>query len=653
MAFLKFNKSELVNLEYSLKREIIVANKTGAYCNTSIVTCNTRRYHGLLAVPIDKLGGGNFILLSSLDESLVVGGKQFNLGIHCYGDVYEPRGHKYIVDFDADPAPEIVYKVGEILFSKTILMAPDSDQVLIKYHLIEAPEKATLMLKPFLAFRSVHSLTSQNPEAVTDCKEINNGVSFRLYEDFPDLNMQLSAKTQFKSLPYWYNGVTYSDEMRRGFNCKEDLFVPGFFTVSMKPGDSIVFSASVSEDDPKVLKRKFTDALKRLGHINNYHDLLVRNADMLKCSRNGHKRINAGFSWLETGLLRETILSLPGLTLYANGDCDEFEEILDNLIADEQDRLFHRTTQVEAPLLLTDTIQQYIHYLEDEKGEKDAGKKVWKKYGSTLKGILESYLPGRRNEVAMHPNGLLWAQMDGVALSWMNTYVGGRPVTERAGYQVETNAMWYNAVCFAIDMEKKYGPKRKNEFVEKWTPIRDLIEENYQKTFWNYEAGYLADYVDNFGQNMDVRPNQLYAISLDYSPVEDMIKSDVVMTVNNELVTRRGIRTLSPRNVMYRGVYEGSQTDRDLAYYQGCAFPILLDPYVNICFKMMGSNFYKKAEYLTEGFYADINKHGVGAFSELYDGDPPHEAHGAIASACSTAALLRVDYLMNKNKKEE
>ena len=653
MAFLKFNKSELVNLEYSLKREIIVANKTGAYCNTSIVTCNTRRYHGLLAVPIDKLGGGNFILLSSLDESLVVGGKQFNLGIHCYGDVYEPRGHKYIVDFDADPAPEIVYKVGEILFSKTILMAPDSDQVLIKYHLIEAPEKATLMLKPFLAFRSVHSLTSQNPEAVTDCKEINNGVSFRLYEDFPDLNMQLSAKAQFKSLPYWYNGVTYSDEMRRGFNCKEDLFVPGFFTVSMKPGDSIVFSASVSEDDPKVLKRKFTDALKRLGHINNYHDLLVRNAEMLKCSRNGHKRINAGFSWLETGLLRETILSLPGLTLYANGDCDEFEEILDNLIADEQERLFHRTTQVEAPLLLTDTIQQYIHYLEDEKGEKDAGKKVWKKYGATLKGILESYLPGRRNEVAMHPNGLLWAQMDGVALSWMNTYVGGRPVTERAGYQVETNAMWYNAVCFAIDMEKKYGPKRKNEFVEKWTPIRDLIEENYQKTFWNYEAGYLADYVDNFGQNMDVRPNQLYAISLDYSPVEDMIKSDVVMTVNNELVTRRGIRTLSPRNVMYRGVYEGSQTDRDLAYYQGCAFPILLDPYVNICFKMMGSNFYKKAEYLTEGFYADINKHGVGAFSELYDGDPPHEAHGAIASACSTAALLRVDYLMNKNKKKE
>ena len=184
----------------------------------------------------------------------------------------------------------------------------------------------------------------------------------------------------------------------------------------------------------------------------------------------------------------------------------------------------------------------------------------------------------------------------------------------------------------------------------KYEVQENLPEE--MKPFWDPEAGYLADYVDNSGRNMDVRPNQLYAVSLDYSPVDDEVKSAVVMTVNNELVTTRGIRTLSPRNNKYRGVYEGSQIDRDLAYHQGCAFPSLLGPYMNICFKMMGPNFYKKAEYLTEGFYADINKHGVGAFSELYDGDPPHEAHGAISSACSTAALLRVYYLMNKNRKE-
>ena len=643
MAFLKFNKSELVNLEYSLKREILSASKTGAYCNTSIVACNTRRYHGLLAVPVDNLGGGKYVLLSALDESLVMNGRQFNLGIHCYGDVYEPRGHKYIIDFDADPEPKITYKVGEILFTKTILMAPDSDQVLIRYDLLAAPSKTTLILKPFLAFRSVHSLTHQNPEADTQYRDVDGGVSFRLYDGFPELNLQLSAKAPFKYMPYWYNGITYSDELRRGFECKEDLFVPGTFVTELKPGDSIVFSASVNTENPKQLKRKFTDTVRKHSEIRGYHDLLVHDADLLKCTRNGHERINAGFSWLETGLLRETIESLPGLTLYAGDKGKEFEEILDNLVAEEQDRLLRRTTQVEAPLRLTDTIQQYIHYSGEEK-------RIWEKYGKLLKNIIDSYAPGKRNEITMHPNGLLWAQMDRVALSWMNAYVDGYPVTERAGYQVETNAFWYNALCFALDMEQKYGAK-KSAFAARWSHVRELVAQNFQPIFWNPEAGYLADYVDNGGQNMDVRPNQLFAVCLDYSPVDDEVKAAVISVINNELVTSRGIRTLSPRNPKYRGVYEGSQRDRDLAYHQGCAFPSLLGPYIDCCFKvMLGSSFYKKAEYLTEGFYADINKHGVGAFSELYDGDPPHEAHGAISSACSTAALLRVDYLMKKYK---
>lgn len=641
MAFLKFNKSELVNLEYSLKREIISANKTGAYCNTSIVTCNTRRYHGLLAVPVDAFGGGKYMLLSSVDESIVMGGKQFNLGIHCYGDVYEPRGHKYIVDFDADPVPEIVYKVGEILFTKTLLLVPDNDQILIKYTLVRAPMKATLRLKPFLAFRNVHSLTHSNPEANLSGREIPGGMAFKMYEGFPDLNLQVSGKSSFKYTPYWYDGITYSNEYRRGFDCREDLFVPGEFSAELKEGESIVFSASVTEVNWKSLKRRYEDIIRKTARISDYHDLLVRNADLLKCNRGGKERINAGFSWLETGLLRETVVSLPGLTLYANGSMAEFEKILDNLIADEQERLFRRTTQVESPLRLTDTIQQYIRFGADER-------KVWKKYGPTLKGIIESYAPGRRKEVTMHPNGLLWAQLDGAALSWMNTYVDGRPVNERPGYQVEVNAFWYNAICFAIDMEAKYGGPKGRDFVRQWSAVRDLVLANFQPVFLDRELGCLADYVGPEGRNTDVRPNQLFAVCLDYSPVEDEIKSDVITTINNELITKRGIRSLSPRNAKYRGVYEGSQTDRDLAYHNGCAFPALLAPYIDICFRMMGSTFWKKAEYLTEGFYEDVSKHGVGVFSELYDGDPPHEPHGAISSACSTAALLTVDYLMKK-----
>ncbi len=643
MAFLKFNKSELVNLSYSLKREIILASKTGAFCNTSIVTCNTRRYHGLLAVPVERFGGYRHMLLSSLDESIILRGKRFNLGIHCYGDVYEPRGHKYIVDFDADPVPAVTYKIGEIVFRKTLALTPDRNQLLIRYELVSAPAKVKLELKPFLSFRRVHDLTHQNAEARTGAKEIEGGVAFNLYEGFPDLNLQVSGASAFKGAPCWYNGITYSDEMRRGFDCREDLFVPGHFELELAPGESVVFSASADGPVAKAgLKRRFDSTVGKIGPITSFHDQLVRDADLLIRDGNGHKQIVAGYSWLLTGLLRETLYSLAGLTLYGKNDPKEFEEILDNLIADEQERLFQRTTQVEAPLYMTVTLQQYVAYTGAEKH-------AWNKYGETLKGILESYLPGRRKEVAMQPNGLLWAQVDGVALSWMNTYINGRPVTERPGYQVETNAMWYNAICFALDMEARYGAKD-SAFIREWTPIRDLVKKNFQPTFWNAEFGFLADYVDGYGQNLDLRPNQLWAVSLDYKPVTDEVVGEVMRVVRNELLTRRGVRTLSPRDSKYKGVYEGNQIERDLACNNGCAWIFLLAQYCYACFEMMGKNFVKRAEWLTEGFYEDLSKHGVGCFSELYDGDPPHEPHGAISSATATAALLNINWLIDKYK---
>lgn len=643
MAFLKFNKSELVNLSYSLKREIILANRSGAYCNTSIVDCNTRRYHGMLAVPLRGDLSERVMLLSSLDESIIHQGHQFNFGIHRYGDVIEPRGHKYIVDFNADSAPVITCKVGEIVFTKTFLLAPDSDQVLFRYTLESAPEKATLLLKPFLAFRDIHALTRKNDQADPTATEIPGGVSFKLYGGYPDLNIQLSSPSSYKSHPSWYEGVTYSDEYRRGFDCVEDLMVPGTISVELRPGESVVVSASVQEEDPKQLKRKFTSYEKKIGVLGSHHDILVRNAELLKPMRGGKEQICAGLSWLSSGLLRETLVSLPGLTLYADGDCSEFEKILDDLIEAEQERLFRRTTQVEAPLRLADVLQHYIRFVPSIE------KRVWKKYGETLKGVIESYSPGIRKEVTLHPNGLLWAQMENVALSWMNAYIDGRPVTERAGYQVDTNAWWYNALCFAIEMEKKYVGYD-SEFITRWAPVRDAAKANFQKTFWIADRGYLSDYVDNWGQKPEVRPNMLFAVYVPYSPVDDDVKASIMQTIAAELVTRRGIRTLSPRNHLYRGVYEGSQIDRDLAYHQGCTRTELMGPYLDVMFRMMGPSFVGKAEYLTEGFYYDISKHGVGAFSELYDGDPPHEPHGAISSACATASLLWCEYLINTNK---
>ena len=641
MAFLKFNKAELVNLSYSLKREIICANKTGAYCNTSIVTCNTRRYHGLLALTLDRFGGDRFLMLSSLDESIIVEGKRFNLGIHCYGEVYEPRGHKYVVDFEADPVTSITYKIGNIVIRKSLILCPEEDRLFIKYELLEGPSQVTVSLRPLLAFRNIHELTHANPDANPQGKPCVNGQSFRLYESYPDLYIQLSdAKEKFVDEAYWNYGVTYSDEYRRGFDCKEDLLSPGYFEVKLRKGRSFIVSVSTSEADPKTFAPTFKMLARQSGEISDAHQQLLHCADTLITHHNGIRKIQAGYSWLYAGLLRETLISLPGLTLCA-GKADEFEEILDNLIADNYQRLTSRTTQVEAPLYMAVVLQYYIDHGAD-------AKKVWKKYGKIQKEILESYLPGVRREGTMHPNGLLWAQMDGVALSWMNAYINGRAVTERAGYQVETNALWYNAICFALEMEKRRGGDK--AFVAKWTPIAQLVKDNYTKVFFNERLGYLADYVDENGQNMEVRPNQLCAIWVKHSPVEEELAPMVLRVIDRELITARGLRTLSPRDAKYRGVYEGSQLDRDLAYHQGSTRPFLLAPYIDTCFRVKGPAFWKRAQWLVEGFYEDLNKHGVGAFAELYDGDPPFEPHGAVSSAMSTSALLVVDELLKQYK---
>lgn len=644
MAYIKFNKSELVNLEYSLKREIIAGSDTGAYGNTTISMCNTRKYHALLAVPIHNFDGGRYVLLSSLDESILLNGKEFHLGIHAYGDIYNPRGHKYITDFEMDPNPQITYEVGGIVLRKSLLFSPNSDQMMIKYTFVDAPAGTAFTLNPFLAFRRTHTLTHMNSSADTSYKEVDNGIAYRLYEGFPYLNLQFSEKFDYRHSPQWYVGVTYSDEYRRGFDCREDLLVPGSFLFTVKKGTTIVVSASTEEVNAKGIKSRYTRVLSGAIPADSYENLLLNSARMMVWNTQGRRRINAGYSWLKTGLLRETVIALPGIALYGEGNRKLFEEILDNLIEDNRERLFSRTTQIEAPLLMTDTIQQYIAFGADPQ-------RVWGKYGDTLKGIIESYRPGRRQEASLHPNGLIWAQKDGVPLTWMNTYVNGRPVNERAGYQVEVNAMWYNALCFAIDMENRYtGPD--SDFAAMWAPVRDNARNSFMKVFWNEAQGHLADHVGVFGMDSDVRPNQLFAVSLDYSPLDEEHQAAVMNVIRKELLTTRGIRTLSPKDRKYRGVYEGNQQQRDEASYNGCARPFLLGNYVKASFRLYGPSFGYSADSLIQGFEDDINIHGVGTFSELYDGDPPHVPHGAISSSLTVAEIIRIKYLIDKYRED-
>ncbi len=642
MSYLNFNKTELVNLEYSLQREVLATNMSGSYANTTIVCCNTRKYHGLLVVPIREFGNVKHILLSTLDESLVVQGKAFNLGIHDYGQIYEPRGHKYIVDFSYDPYPSITYSVGGLVFKKSFVFVYSRNQLIIKYTLLNANSDAILQLKPFLAFRAVDALTHANTDAKVHYRIVDNGVSYKLYNGFPNLYLQISKDNEFVASPDWYHNVTYREEYRRGFDCQEDLFVPGYFEMPIRKGESIYFSASLDEEVSSKIAASFANQAKRMPLRNNYLNCLQAAAHQTLALTPEHSAICAGFSWLPTGALRESFIALPGVTLYCDGDVKTFVKILDDLINHNQDALLRSCEQVEAPLRLTEVLQHYSEFANESS--------IWKKYGDLLKGIISSFINGRE-EVHLHDNGLLWAKKDSVALTWMNSYVDGKPVNERAGCQVETNCFWYNALKYASSMEKSFGKDK--GFVAQCNEICSKIETNFLPVFWCEERQHLSDYVDENGKNIFTRPSQVYACSLKYSPIPEEYQAQILRVIKKELLTSRGIRTLSPKNPRYKGDYNGNQIMRDFSTHNGSTRPWLLGPYVEGRFKLYGAAFLRDAQQLVSGFEEDINVHGIGAVCEMYDGDPSHKPHGAINSALSAGEILRVFSMIEKYREAE
>ncbi len=637
MAYLKFNKAELVNLEYALRREMLATNQAGGYINTTIVCCNTRKYHGLLVVPIEEFQGDRHVLLSALDETVIQHGQSFNLGIHRYAGMYEPRGHKYIIDFAYEPIATITYRVGGVVLKKEIMLVHNEDQLLIRYTLVEAHSATILRLKPYLAYRNVHALTRANMAADTRSENIPGGISSKLYNGFPTLHMQLNKANEFVNAPDWYYGIEYMDEVRRGYNGHEDLFVPGYFECSIKKGESIIFSASVKEHQPASLKALFTKTLAVRAPRNSYVQCLKNAATQFTSRRGKVNELMAGFPFYGMKS-RDTLVALPGLTLGLNRDEKFCKAVLDALCTKlEQGRFVDVdknndtiSRPVDAPLWLFWTLQQYAAAVP--------GTDIWKTYGKKLKEILEAYACGAHDDVRMHDNGLVWADELGKPLSWMDAVVDGKPVTPRPGYQVETNALWYNAVCYALALAKA---GKDSKFVKQWTPVREKIEQNFYPVFWVVTRNYLADYVGPEGQNTFSRPNQLFACALPFSPLSEDAQRAVITAVEKDLLTAKGLRTLAPRNPLYVGRYEGDQAARYKAQHQGTVYPWLLPFYIEANLRLLGPQFVAKAKELADGFEEDITIHGLCTIAELYHGDPPHSPHGCIAQAWSVAGILR------------
>ena len=626
MAYLTFNKAELVNLEYSLQREIFATNRAGGYCSTTIVCCNTRKYHGLLVAPIDELGGENHVFLSSIDETVIQHDKAFNLGIHRYGAIYEPRGHKYIVDFEINKNTVVTYRVGGVLLRKEIMLAHNKDQVMVRYTLLEAHSPTILRLKPFLAFRNAHRLTKANMEANTKYIAVENGICSRLYDRLPPLYMQLDVKNEFVSNPDWYYGITYQEEARRGFDCEEDLFVPGFFEVGMKKGASIVFSASLEKERPSSLKKFFDTVWGLRPPRDSYANCLELAAQQFIVHRNDEVHVMAGYPWNGYFAL-DTFVALPGLTLSTQEGIATCKAVLDTMMKKNPGKI----ESADASLWFFWTLQKYLEATHDPAA-------LWREFGHSMKEILEGYEQGSNPYILLHENGLIWAEAPQKALTWMNAEIDGVPVTPRPGYQVDVNALWYNAVMFSLEMARLAGD---HDFVTHWEMVPERTKDNFLRAFWVESRKHLADFVGPQGQNIFTRPNQLFACSLPYSPISDEVKAMVLKAIESELLTPKGLRTLAPKNPLYIGLYEGDQQSRDKAYHQGTIRPWLIGHYIEACFRLRGPRFADQAMELLKGFEEDIAVHGVGSIAEVYDGDPPHYPHGCPSSAASVAEVLR------------
>lgn len=638
MSYLKFDKNLLINLEQSLPKEMLRTNRMGAYHCTTLPGCNTRKQHGLLVIPIEGMGDKPHVLLSSLDETVIQHGAPFNLGLHRYrGGVYSPNGHKYIREFDCEGVPRMTYRVGGVILTKEKIFISNENRILIRYTLVEAHSATVLRFRPFLAFRDANSLCVANSAINRDIEAVPNGVATCLYEGFPKLYMQFSHKAQWVDEPNWYKDIEYVKDLERGVPYCEDLWVPGYFEVPIKKGESIIFSAGVSEASPRSLKKMYETEIASRTPRTSFFNCLKNSAKQFYVRKDGDMFLISGFPW-GIVLARNTFMALPGLTLAIDHRAD-FEAIMGTALkallrfaeTGELNERIHGIEHPDIPLWALWAIQQYT---------KSAGKDTARRmYMQPVAELIDYVLAGG------HPNlyvdsesGLLSTDGHNKAVSWMNSMLGGVPVVRRTGRLVEFNALWYNALMFAAELAEPVEELAGRR--EAWLAEAEKMKKPFVDTFMS-EGGYLYDYVDGTFAEPSVRPNMAIAIGLDYSPLDRRQRKTVLDVVTRELLTPKGLRTLSPKSYGYRPCYVGSPDEREFAMHHGPARPWLIGFYADAYLRVFGMSGVAYIDRMLIGFEDEMTQGCIGSLSQLYDGNPPYTGRGAVSHATNVAEVLR------------
>ncbi|MCI6563866.1 MAG: amylo-alpha-1,6-glucosidase [Bacteroidales bacterium] len=639
MSYLKFDKNLLINLEQSLRLEALRTNQSGAYHCTTIVGANTRKQHGLLVIPVPEIDDNSHVLLSSLDETVIQHGAPFNLGLHRYsGGVYSPNGHKYIREYDCERVPTHTFRVGGVILKREKIFITNENRILIRYTLVDAHSKTTLQFRPFLAFRNANDLCVENQVASRDYKEVSNGISTCMYDGYPELFMQVNHKPKFVFDPHWYKGIEYIKDLERGIPYTEDLYVPGYFEVDMKKGDTIIFSAGVSEVNTRQLTKMYEDEIKTRTPRTSFYNCLKNSAKQFYMTNADGHYLFAGYPWFKVRA-RDEFIALPGCTL-SNHHRPDFEAIMDTakeaftrwMETGEPDKHLQGIDLPDVPLWAAWAIQRYSHDTDVPTARE--------RYGELVAQLIDFIIDGKHPNLQVDDNGLVRTDGTRQPMSWMDSArPDGTPLIPRTGYLVEFNALWYNALMFLLQMYA--DDKQMQSRVERWQKISDAYAESFAPTFLN-DYGYLYDYVNGSYTDLSVRPNMVIAVGVDHTPLDRRQRKRILDFITRELLTPKGLRTLSPNSYGYNPWYVGNPEQREKAYYSGSARPWLMGFYCHAYVKVFGIGGLSFVNRMMIGFEDEMSQGAIGTLSELYDGNPPFIGRGAVSFAANVGEILRV-----------
>ena len=655
---IEFGRDICGNLNAALKREWLETNGLGGFASSTTIGLNTRRYHGLL-IAATRPPVGRLVLLSKLEEALLIDGQRFELSANQYPGVVHPHGYQFLTRFRLDPFPVFTYEVNGIQVEKSAFMVQGENSTVIRYELRpisgDSPPRppldagrVQLEVRPLIAFRDYHSTTHQNDALNPHVQTEMDVATVAPYEGLPALHFSHDAQ-ELEAAGYWYRNCEYRAELERGLDFREDLFSPFALTFELTHRPSATVIASTERHDvSRAMEYRKAEIKRRkalLGASPSDDELiqaLAAAADQYIVKRGDQKTVIAGYQWF-SDWGRDTMIALPGLAL-VTGRFDVAKSILleftrhvdrgmlPNRFPDAGVPPEYNT--VDATLWFFEAVRALSEYTGDATFIRDNLYEV-------LTDIIAWHARGTRYGIRVDGDGLLASGEPGVQLTWMDAKVGDWVVTPRYGKAVEIQALWYNALCVMERLAKVFGDR---DGRTRYADMATLAKQGFNRVFWNEEAGCLYDVVDGDARDGSIRPNQIFAVSLRHTMLPRQKARRVVEVVERDLLTPYGLRSLAPSDPRYRGRYEGDQRSRDGAYHQGTVWPWLMGAFITAYVKVNGRS--KKSRQRASQWLAAFREHmsdaGLGQVSEIFDGDPPHRPRGCIAQAWSVAELLRV-----------